>query len=42
MARDKRIRGRLRRGWYSVLSLWEHDIKRKPEMRLAKIRRFAK
>ena len=32
MRRDRKVSRRLRRDGWSVLRLWEHDIKKKPEM----------
>ena len=32
MRRDRKVFRRLRRDGWSVLRLWEHDIKKKPEM----------
>lgn len=41
MKRDKKIRRKLRYEGWSVLQFWEHDIKRKPEKCISKIRRKA-
>lgn len=42
MMRDKRITRKLRRGGYSVLRFWEHDIEKRPEMCISRITRFMK
>ena len=38
--RDKKISQNLRRNGYSVIRLWEHDIKKRPDFCLKKIIRF--
>lgn len=40
MRRDGRISRKLRRDGYSVIRLWEHDIKNRPDFCLNKIVRF--
>ena len=40
MRRDKRISRKLRRDGYSVIRLWEHDIKKRPRVCLNRITRF--
>ena len=42
MARDRKITRKLRRDGYSVLRFWEHDIEKRPEMCINRIRRFLK
>ena len=39
MRRDRKVSRRLRRDGWSVLRIWEHDIKKNPEKCLRKIRR---
>ena len=39
MRRDKKVSRKLRRDGWSVLRIWEHDIKRKPEKCMQKILR---
>ena len=39
MKRDRHVSRKLRRDGWSVLRIWEHDIKRKPEMCKRKIMR---
>ena len=39
MKRDRHVSRKLRRDGWSVLRIWEHDIKRKPEMCKRKILR---
>lgn len=42
MARDRRISQKLRRDGWSVLRFWEHDIQKKPETCIRKIKRKMK
>jgi DNA mismatch endonuclease (patch repair protein) len=39
MRRDRKVSRKLRRDGWSVLRIWEHDIKRKPEKCMQKILR---
>ena len=39
MRRDRKVSRRLRRDGWSVLRIWEHDIKKKPEKCMKKIMR---
>ena len=39
MRRDRKVSRRLRRDGWSVLRIWEHDIKRKPDVCVRKIMR---
>jgi len=39
MRRDRKVSRKLRRDGWSVLRIWEHDIKRKPEKCIRKIKR---
>ena len=39
MRRDRKVSRKLRRDGWSVLRLWEHDIKKKPEKCIRKIKR---
>ena len=40
MARDRRVTRKLRRDGYSVQRFWEHDIEKRPEVCLNRIKRF--
>ena len=40
MRRDKRITRRLRREGYSVQRFWEHDIEKRPNVCMNRIKRF--
>lgn len=40
MRRDRKVSRKLRRDGYSVIRLWEHDIKKRPEACLNRIIRF--
>ncbi|GKS66573.1 very short patch repair endonuclease [Nitrosarchaeum sp.] len=40
MRRDRKVAKKLRREGYSVLRFWEHDIEKRPEMCVRKIKRF--
>lgn len=40
MRRDRKITRKLRRDGYSVLRFWEHDIEKRPETCVRKIKRF--
>ena len=42
MRRDRSITQKLRRDGYSVLRFWEHDIEKRPEMCINRIKRFVK
>ena len=42
MKRDRRTRSRLRREGYSVLSFWEHDLEKRPEVCIRRVLRFIK
>ena len=39
MRRDRKVSRKLRRDGWSVLRIWEHDIKKKPEKCIRKIKR---
>ena len=40
MRRDRRTRRRLRREGYAVLSFWEHDLEKRPDMCIRRVLRF--
>lgn len=40
MRRDRKITRKLRRDGYSVLRFWEHDIEKRPDMCMNRIKRF--
>lgn len=42
MERDIRISRKLRRGGWSVLRFWEHDVEKRPDMCIGKIKRKIK
>ena len=41
MSRDKKVSRKLRSGGWSVLRFWEHDIEKKPELCIRKLKRKA-
>lgn len=42
MARDKKVSRKLRREGWSVIHLWEHDIRKRPDNCMRKVMRFMK